>query len=252
MIRPDPWTDGYVVAVADQILWNYQTIWHRLTEIDPGISDQRIRDLLFTIQAAGNPVNEDTPAILPEGSSITQEIEQLYREVVRFREAGTQLFTQAAEIPDKIFCTCTFPREYRGIPKKELAPVNEIEILHMGDMPPDVADWQRRGRISQYSQLLYLVLFNCALGYQPQGIDFTLPPTLRALDLRENGLTNLPEKVFDCHQLEFLNLSDNRLVSLPDLSSLKMLRYLGLSRMDIPSFVILQVRDQLPSCRIIT
>lgn len=238
MTHPHPWNNAYVVAVADQILWNYETVWQRITDIDPEVSYERMRSLLTVVKS--------------QDSVVDHEIEQLYQEVVRFRQTGSKVFVQAIDIPDHIFCTCEFPLEYRGIPGPDEVARNEIQILHMGDMPPTTYDWLHRAEIARFGRLLYLVLFNCALGMQPLGMALSSLLVLKALDLRENGLTDLPEEVLSCQRLEFLDLRDNKFATLPDLSSLKALRCLRVARTNLPPAAINRLREELPACDVVT
>lgn len=252
MSRPHPWSDGYVVAVADQICWNYQTIWQRFTAVDPGLADQHIRDLLAKVRAAGNPIDADMPATLPAGAAVADVVAELYQWVARVRQVGSGIFTQPDALPDQIFCTCAFPREYRGIPAADLVAPAEVELLHMGDLPPHVPDWQRRGAIVQFSRLRSLTLFNSALGGQPLGIALGRLPALQALDLRENRLTALPAEVLRCRKLAFLALDDNPLTALPNLLPLRQLRYLGLRRTSLTPDQIAAARAQLPACLVVS
>jgi len=238
MTRPDHWSSAYVVTLADQILWNYQTIWARLTDIDPAVSDQRMRALLSAVKIQNDMARRG-------------DVEQLHLEIVRFRQAGEQAFSQPADIPDLIFCTCDFPLEYRGLPGDGKVPAGEVEILHMGDMPPTTYDWLHRREIAHFKNLQVLALFNCALGHQRLEIDLAALPVLRALDLRENGLTRLPEEALECRSLEYLDLSDNRLELLPDLSALKTLRCLRLVRSGLRPDSISALRGQLKDCQVI-
>ncbi|WP_129674662.1 leucine-rich repeat domain-containing protein [Candidatus Chloroploca sp. Khr17] len=250
MTRPYPWTDGYVVAVADQILWNYQVIWPRFTAHNPDLSLQRIRDLLGTIRAAGNPISDDMAPHLPKGEDVANTVDELYQYVVGIREVGAQIFTGPADLPEYLFCTCAFPREYRGLPGPDLVSPDEVELLHMGDMPAHVQDWKQRRQIEQFSRLRHLTLFHSPLSHEPLGIALEKLPLLQGLDLRESGLTYLPDPILQCSQLTFLMLNDNPLVQLPDLTGLPKLRYLGLARTGLSRRQVAHMRTQLPHCEI--
>ena len=250
MIRPHPWTDGYVAIVAHQLLFEYGATWNRLTDVDPALSQKRMRDLLAAIRAAGNPIDDESPSKLPTGAAVEAEVEQLYLELQAVRVAAARVFAAPSQALLRIAAICQFPRTYRGAPDEAMVPASEVEIIHMGDTPPSSPAWSLRSEIGRFRSLRSLSLFNCELGGQRLGIDLGALPRLESLDLSENGLTRLPDEVLAGAQLEFLALRDNPLTELPDLTPLGRLRYLALSRTGLPSSTIQRARAQMPSCEI--
>jgi len=229
------WSPAYLADVAGQIVWNYQFIWNRIREVDPSLTLSRLREHEAAVRA---------------GRASDEEVNQLHAEVARFRAVGARLFDTPAGIPDLIFCTCDFPFAWRGIPRPEEMAPGQVEVFHMGDMPANAEDWRQRARIAELPNLLALYLFHSGLGVEPFGIDTRALSKLRVLDLRENGLTAVPPEALACVALEYLDLRDNPLQVLPDLSGKTSLRWLGLARTALPRSAVDAARRQLPGCQI--
>ncbi len=249
--RPHPWSDGYVAVVADQLLWTLEGHFARLQRVDPEASAEELRNLLTRVRRAGHTIDEQTPALLPESDGLAHVFDALYETVQRVRAAGAHALTDPGDLALALPCLIDFPREYRGLPPATLAPPAEVELIHMGDLPPRVADWQRRAELTRYPNLRGLSLFNAGLG-NDLGVELGALPRLLMLDLRDNGMSELPAAVLDCAALEHLDLAGNPLRALPDLSPLASLRYLRLSRTRLSTPQVQEARLSLRGCHIDT
>lgn len=250
MSLPHPWSDGYIVAVAWCAVFEYAFVWDRLEEVDPALSLTEIRDLLARVRDAGHPVGPETPARLPEGERVAAEVARLFALVERARRAVAVAFVGPAALRDRLWATCRFPRTYMGLPTAELAAADEVELIHLGDLPPDTPEWRQRGRVVDYPHLKDLTLFNMRLGRHEFGIDLARLGQLQCLDLRENALDRVPDEVTRCPSLRFLDLSDNPLTEPPDPSALPNLAYLGLGQTRIPKAAVAALRRQRPDLTI--
>jgi Leucine-rich repeat (LRR) protein len=250
MIPTHPWTDGYVVAVAWHAVFNYGSSWNRLRDVDPDLSADEIQSLLDEVEQAGNPVGPDTPPQLAQGAAVRPQVDRLYAILERVRRAVADAFVGAAAMPDQIWARCRYPRAYMTLPSTDLAPTEEVEIIHLGDLPPSEPEWRERARLVQYSNLKVLTLFNMQLGRHPLGIDLPRLRALRCLDLRENGLEAVPVEVLRSTSLEWLDLSGNPLRELPSLASLPALAFLGIGETRVPKAVIEVLRRERPQLEI--
>jgi hypothetical protein len=133
--RPHPWSDGYVIAVGWQLVFAYGWLWDRLREVDPDLAVDEIEGLLDDVGTAGNPVGPETPPRLPNGEVVHAQVTRLYTLIVRGRAAVAEAFTGPGALADQIFATCRFPRQYLGLPLPELASPDEVELVHLGDLP---------------------------------------------------------------------------------------------------------------------
>lgn len=250
MTRPLPWRDGDIVAIAWFAVFEYAHVWDRLEEIDPDLSLTEIRALLARVRDAGHPVGPETPARLPEGERVAKEVARLFALVERARRAVAVAFKGPAALRDRLWATCRFPRTYMGLPTAEVAAADEVELIHLGDLPPDTPEWRERGRVMAYPNLKDLTLFNMRLGRHEFGIDLARLGQLQCLDLRENALERAPTEVTRCPSLRFLDLSDNPLTELPDLDGLPNLAYLGLAQTRVPKATVAALRRQRPDLTI--
>jgi len=247
---PHPWTDSYIIAVASEMLPNYRFTWSRLEKVDPGLSLEEIDGLLKEIRRAGCAPDPATPPRLRDGEAVEAQVARLFALIERTRRAVVQAFTGPQAIPDRLWATCRFPRAYLMLPSPALAPAHEVEFIHLGDLPPSTDEWRHRARLVEYPELKSLTLFNMQLGRHSLGIDLAQLRRLQCLDLRENGFEQVPREVLQCPSLRWLDLSDNPLGSLPDLTSLPELAFLGLRRTRVSNSTIAALRRQLPNLTI--
>jgi Leucine rich repeat len=245
--RPHPWSDGNIVAVGWQLVFVYRWSWDRLRKVDPGLTVDEIERLLDDVGTAGNPVGPETPPHLPNGDVVHAQVTRLYELIVRAREAVAEAFTGPGALADQIFATCRFPRQYLSLPSPELASPDEVELVHLGDLPPRTPDWQHRSRLIDYPALRVLTLFNMRLGQHGFGIELGRLGQLESLDLRENGLDAIPEEVLACRSVRELDLAHNPLTDLPDLQALPNLSFLRLSGTRVPAEAVSRLRRQRPS-----
>jgi Leucine rich repeat len=250
--RPYPWADGYIVAVGWQTVFEYGSSWNRLTEIDPGVTLHELERLLDDVRMAGNQVGPETPPHLPNGDVVHAQVTRLYELTVRARAAVTVAFTGPGALADQIWATCRFPRRYLGLPSPELATPDEVELIHLGDLPPRTADWQNRSRLVDYPALRVLTLFNMRLGQHQFGIELGRLGQLESLDLRENGLDAIPDEILECRSLRELDLADNPLTDLPDLQAMPNLSFLRLSGTRVSTEAVARLRRLRPGLMIET
>jgi hypothetical protein len=250
MSLPHPWSDGYVVAVAWDALFNYRHSWDRLEEVDATLSVEELDQLLDAVRAAGNEVGPETPPHLRHGDAVEAQVARLFALLERVRRAVKAAFVGAQFLPDQIWGTCRFPRSYLTLPSAALAPAQEVMIIHLGDLTPRSAGWQQRARLVDYPNLEVLKLFSMELGRHPFGIDLPRLARLQYLDLRGNVFDEVPLQALRCASLRYLALSDNPLTALPDLSALPRLEYLELPRRRIPQPQIAVLRRTRPELTI--
>jgi hypothetical protein len=198
MSLPHSWTDGYIAAVAWYALFNYGFSWDRLEEFDEHLSADEIEDLLAQIREAGIPVGPETPPQLEGGAAVAAQVARLFTLVERVRRAVQQAFTGPQALPDQIWAACRFPRVYMTLPSPALAAPGEVELVHLGDLPPRTKEWQQRSRLEEYPNLRVLTLFNMQIGRHGLGIDLCRLRQLQCLDLRENGFELIPQEVLHC------------------------------------------------------
>lgn len=242
MTRDHPWSDGYVAAVAWHATFNYRFSWNRLRDVDAGLSIDEIDSLLGELEAAGNDIGPDTPPSLLHGAGLERQVQRLFELTGRARAAVSKAFAGPGAIPDQVWAYCAFPRSYMALPGPGLANEQEVELIHLGDLPPHTPEWRDRATLSRYTSLRVLALFNMRLGAHGLGADLTRLPRLICLDLRENGFTAVPPEVLQCASLEWLDIGDNPIGTLPDLDSLPRLRYLGTGRTHLPASALAGLR----------
>lgn len=242
MTSPSSWPDGDLVSIAWHAVVSYGGTWSRLREIDPDLEVGEIEALLDEVRKAGNPVGPDTPRHLAHRLA-SPHADRLGDLVAAVRAAVLGAYPDADALADRIWATSGHPRVYMSLPAPDLAAPDEVEFLHLGDLPPRSLDWQHRHRVADYPGIRVLTLFNAQLGRHPFDIDLARLDQLRCLDLRENGFGSAPDEVLDCPSLVSLDLSGNPVTDLTNLERLPALSYLGLHSTDVdPAAVARLVR----------
>jgi Leucine rich repeat len=249
-MRPSPWTDGYVVAVAWEVLFNYRAVWNRLRDVDAQLSLEAFEQVLAEIEEAGAPVGPETRNVVPPNPAIKALAARLFPMVERARRAVQKAFSAPFGRPDAIWATCRFPRTYMTLPQPDFASPDEVEIIHLGDLPPSAREWIERGRVAQYPGLRVLRMFGMRLGSASLSVDLARLGSLQALDLSQNGLATLPPETLCCPSLEWLELGGNPIGALPDLASLPSLQFLGLGDTRIPAAAIDTLRRARPELEV--
>jgi hypothetical protein len=248
-MRPNPWTDGYVVAVAWEVLFNYRAVWNRLRDVEAQLSLEAFEQALAEVEQAGVSVGPETPNVLPANPAIEALSARLFPLVECARGAVQKAFPGPSERPDAIWATCRFPRTYMTLPAPDFAPPDEVEIIHLGDLPPRAPEWIKRGSAALYPGLRVLKMFGMRLGSAGLSVDLARLGALQALDLSQNGLDAAPETL-RCPSLEWLELGGNPIAAPPDLASLPSLRFLGLAETRIPAAAIDALRRARPELEI--
>jgi len=246
------WNDGDVVAIGWHAVFNYQFAWDRLEEVDPTLALDAVQRVLAQLRSAGIDVGPDTPARLQVDGEVAALVGLLREFVERIRNAVRVAFDEPEGLPDQVWATCRMPRVYMGLPDADLAMPDAVEIVHLGDLPPYDPQWQQRGTLVRYTNLQSLTLFDMQLGRHGVGIDLPHLAQLRCLDLRENRLAEVPPEVLGCRALRWLHIGDNPISTLPDLSALPALTFLGLAQTRVPPVDIAALRQQRPELRIDT
>jgi hypothetical protein len=244
--RPHPWTDGYVIAVAWETLFSYRAIWKRLRDVDPELSLEAFESALAEVENAGAPVGPAMPNVLPADPTIETQSARLFPMVERARRAVARAFPDSHGRPDAIWATCRFPRTYMTLPAPDFASADEVEIMHLGDLPPRAPEWAERGRVVRYPKLRVLRMFAMRLGPAGLSVDLARLGSLQALDLSQNGFDSVPPEALHCRSLEWLELGENPIEALPDFASLPALQFLGLAETRVPPAAIDNLRRARP------
>jgi hypothetical protein len=239
-----------VVAVAWETLFFYRAVWNRLREIDPELSLDGFEVALAEAESAGAPVGPETPNDLPSDPAVEALAARLFPMIERARRAVAAAFPGPQSRTDAIWATCPFPRSYMTLPTPDVVPAEEVEIIHLGDLPPRTPEWAQRARLVRYPRLRLLKMFHMRLGPAGLGVDLGGLGSLQGLDLSQNGFDSVPSETLRCASLEWLELGDNPIESLPDFSSLPALRYLGLVDTRVPAAAIDNVRRARPDLAI--
>ena len=87
---------------------------------------------------------------------------------------------------------------------------------------------------------------------QPVGVDLKNLRSLKALNVRDNGLTAIPTSVLGCSRLESLYLAGNPIQSVAGVETISTLRYLELYRSGVSDEQAYALKLKLPGCSIVT
>jgi Leucine-rich repeat (LRR) protein len=233
--RPWPWTDGYVIATAEQMSWILSPAWEMLQNVDRGLKLRLFKHILERLQDADVPVFMNGRADLVVPPRFRPLVEELYELVRRVQSVGSQ----ALDVPRlrhyHHMCTLDRPLMYMGMAHAASAPVDEVLMLSFGDFSHTDPDWLGRDTAARFRNLRALHISGHQLPGGSIGIDLARFPSLEVLDLGSCDLTRLPPEVRDLPSLRWLCLAGNPLTDVPDLTLFPGLEYVSFKRTNLSS-----------------
>lgn len=164
----------------------------------------------------------------------------------RLKSAGARLTAQEPSRRDA-YVLCTIDRYVETIEPNPSDPERYTSMV-IQDMGYQVDGFYEDVKSVGLAENLESI---CAFGNEMQvlGFDASKLKKLRAIDLSQNLLSEIPPSLVECGALEFLNLNENPIEYFPaDIGRLRSLRYLGVSGTRLRSDQIEALRVALPEC----
>jgi Leucine-rich repeat (LRR) protein len=244
------WSDAYVLAVADQLARDFGPSRPDLLEKTPSLPFTELDELLERARALGATIEGGMPEETTAPPETAPVVAALRPIVDRIRAAGAQHFDPIERYDFYVTCTTAWPLVHMLVPEPGGPDMGKVELLNLGDTPPAHPAWTSRARAIEHPSLRVLYLYGDAIE-SATGIALGRLPALEFLDLGDNRLRTLPPEVLECQALRTLKLTMNPIRTLPDLSPLVRLRYLEISSTAITPDVLGAVRAQLPECLVV-
>lgn len=255
----EPLNYNLILADAQSLLWMVDSHQEKLEQFDPAVDCDGFRALLEQIEAEDIGFSSDWVPVEVAFTDRAQEekaaplIEKLIEHANRVRAAGKEVFK---DDPESIwlYLTCSAPNaEYVSV-DLEIRKENpdEVYFINLGDTPKDDYLFEQLDTLHFFRNVYALWFYGIGLTNEEiERIDLTVFPNLTSLDFSENAFTTIPPSVLDCTNLQELSLKRNPIRQIPqDISKLKKLRMLDLSRTDLTAEQIKAVEKQLPGCKI--
>jgi hypothetical protein len=244
-VTDDP---GYLVAVADGLLFALGGEWARLTAYDADVRRDTVQQALRALADLGaSPSFGDgeLPAVPAEGAI---HVAVLHEQLRRIREIAPHVLASGADTFARILCTDPWPRIYTTA-ALDLPPSSPVHVLWASDLSARPDQWARAGELARFHEARSLVMFGAPLDRAPWPLDLAALPELRALDVSRSRLRALPPSLAGVAKLEALELAGNPIdaASLDVLGALPALRYVGLRGAAVPASALSALRARLPS-----
>jgi len=230
---------GYVVAVADGLVFALGAEWERLSAGNPEISRDRVRAALARLDELGvRPSFGDgaLPTIPPEGAV---DVDTLADQLARIRDVAPRVLATGADTLSRNLCSDPWPRIYTTA-VLDVPATSPVHVVQASDLASS-DQWARVGSLAELRDIRLLIMFGAPLDRSPWPFAGNPFPDLRALDVSGSRMRALPSALAQATMLEALELADNPLESesLAPLAALPRLRYLnlqntGLARRDLP------------------
>ncbi|MCP3924362.1 MAG: hypothetical protein GY714_17440 [Desulfobacterales bacterium] len=222
---------------------------------NPEISFDRLDKLMKTVEDAGvgyknfsfpYKVNFENHNQAEELAPVFREMGQILNQIA---QTGQKVF---ADDPEKVFehvvCSVPVGAMYMGMDDFPV-PKDTVYAMDFGDMPNDMADPDLR-KLDETPNLEALVMFAIYVD-ETDVAEYPIEKlkNLRALDICQNELCDIPDNILGLKKLEWLDLARNNLNYIPEeLKRMKSLRYLNLAGNNIDESEIRELKKALPDC----
>lgn len=222
------WDDGYVVEVADGLLFSLGAAWQRLTAYDRDVDRGRVNAAVSALAALGVERSFGAGPVPAVPSAGAIHVAVLREHLRRIGEIAPHVLAAPADAFARLLCTDPWPRIYTTA-VLDAPPVTPVHVVQATDLAQSRTEWLRSSELERFTAVRALVMFGLPSG-GAFPFDLGRFPELRQLDLSDSHLHLLPLALASATGLEALWLARNPIdvAALAPLAQLPRLRYIDL------------------------